>query len=940
MSDFLLSTKLFTPAPRPNRVDRERLIRRLDDGLKNGRALILVSAPAGFGKTTLVSDWLHQLEPTWPVAWVSLDEGDNDPVLFLRYLIAGLQKVDVTLGETLLPRLAAAQLPPLTELGALLINELAQAGVKPLLVLDDYHRITSADIHTLVQLLVEHQPGGLHTLLLTREDPPFPLPRLRARGQMTEIRERDLRFSLVEAEIFFSQTMGLDLPEEWVSVLETHIEGWAAGLQLAALAVQESPDEASIQQFLQVFTGSGRYVGDYLLDEVYTRLPAEIQEFLLRSAIVERLSAPLCDQLLDVEPRQEQQGRSSALLQQAERANLFLNPLDNERTWYRYHHLFAELLQHRLQQEKSADFLRALHRAASGWYEGQGYLLEAARHAFQTHDWDFAAGLVERSAMTLLSRSQMSTVLDWYSRLPEKVLKERPLACIYMAWTLVLAFREDYRPAVEEWLHRAERALLNEDLPQRASIGPGAEPVNLHDFVTGQVCIIRSQNLLASFREPVDPQNLIDLSQRALELLPETAQVERSVCVINLALVRLILSQAVEAEVILEEAYQAALAASNYFGAVTMVWYQARLAFYTGQIARAEDICLQGQATFRSLLDHPEQNLPAIRSILVVQAMMRLEQNQLEPAEELLEQALDLTGWASWVELWAFASLVRLRQAQGDPAGALQTLERMEKMGPQHAICAQALRAVHHVRAFPGDAGLSNRIRLWLQAHPPDLQTYGVVTGLGPYHCDSLYLKDVTWAQLQVALGQPHLALAFIDPVLAVARQHGLTYRMIELLVIQAMALDAAGDGLPALAVVQEALALAEPHDYLRVFDQGPALDRLLMEATRRGTSDAYIQRLAAAFNRPGLLNAAKAVQAKAQSSKPIESAAHIEPLSEREDEVLRLIAAGHSNAEIAAQLVIALGTVKRHINNIYGKLGVKSRTQAVEKARQTGLLP
>ncbi|RPJ37874.1 MAG: hypothetical protein EHM21_17655, partial [Chloroflexi bacterium] len=440
MPNFLLSTKLFIPMPRINQVPRERLILRLNDGVRRGCGLILVSASAGFGKTSLISAWLRQMEPDWSIAWVSLDEGDNDPALFVRYLSAGMQKADSELGERLLPVLSAAQAPgqhlPMAELAALLINEVSQSGKKLLLVLDDYHLIHSSELHAFIQVLVEHQPKGMHMVLITREDPPLPLPRLRARGQVTEIRERDLRFTQSEAQVFFDQSMGLELLPKWVAVLEAHTEGWVAGLQLAALAIQESPDPDSIEQFLQTFTGSDRYVIDYLLDEVYNRQPANIQDFLLRSSILERMCAPLCDQLLAVESDQMLIGASSALLQRLERGNLFLIPLDNQRTWFRYHQLFAELLRHRLLQEKRADLISALHRAASIWFEAQGDILDAVRHAFQTGDWDFSVSLVERHAMSIVSRSQVSTFLEWYRQIPEQVLLERPLACLYIAWAL------------------------------------------------------------------------------------------------------------------------------------------------------------------------------------------------------------------------------------------------------------------------------------------------------------------------------------------------------------------------------------------------------------------------------------------------------------------------------------------------------------------------
>ena len=538
--------------------------------------------------------------------------------------------------------------------------------------------------------------------------------------------------------------------------------------------------------------------------------------------------------------------------------------------------------------------------------------------------------------MSIVSRSQVSTFLEWYRQIPEQVLLERPLACLYMAWALVLIFREDYRPVVEAWLMRAEEGLCCERLPEMTAIGPGAEQVILRDYVTGQVAVIRSQNLLASFQDPVDPQTLISLSQQAFEHLPEIARVERSVCAINLALAHLSLSQAADAEGALIKAYQMTLDAENYFGTVTTVWYRARLVFYQGQTSRAEAICREGLDQFRSLFAHPDRDLPAIRSVYVAQAIYQLEHNQLEAAGHSLEQSLNRTGWASWVELWAYALQVRLEQFKGNSVGVLEWLGRMEKMGPQQAVCAQGLGALNALMTSPQDRAVSDQARAWALAHTPDLKQFGIATGIGPYNCDALYLKDITWARVQIALGEGQAALTFIEPVLVVAHQNGLVYRVVELSILKAMALNAAGAHEDSLSTIEEALDLAERYGYLRTLDQGPALDHLLAEAARVGNHAEYIRKLSEAFDRPFLPAGGTASALRAG---PTRQPGLVEPLSERELEVLRLIASGCSNAEICGRLVIALGTVKRHINNIYGKLGAQNRTQAINKARQEGLL-
>ena len=352
MSHSILSTKLFMPAIRRNLIERSRLISRLENGVRQGCPLTLVSAPAGFGKTTLVSEWINRSPDHLPVAWISLDETDNDLPRFLLYLITALQQIDAVFGLTIQPAISSTPLPPVDELVALLINDLATKEKRCVLVLDDYHRITSPEVHQALQLFVERQPDTIHTVIITREDPPFPLPRMRVRGQVSEIRERDLRFSLLEAEAFFAQSMGLDLARETMTFLETRTEGWIAGLQLAALAIQEFPDNQSMQDFLKTFAGTDRHIVDYLVDEVYTRQPAEVQDFLLRTSILERFCAPLCDVLLEEGAAggefNYRHSPSVSFLHLLERANLFLIPLDNQRNWYRFHHLFADLLQHLL----------------------------------------------------------------------------------------------------------------------------------------------------------------------------------------------------------------------------------------------------------------------------------------------------------------------------------------------------------------------------------------------------------------------------------------------------------------------------------------------------------------------------------------------------------------------------------------------------------------
>ncbi len=516
MANPVLSTKLYPPPPRPNGVQRPRLLQVLDNGLQQGKRLTLVSAPAGFGKTTLVCSWAKSIDSDCQVAWVTLDSGENDPVQFLSYLIAALQPCDPQIGYAILPALKSQPLPPLSQLVEGLINDFSASAHQFILVLDDYQLVNAIEVHQMVQLLLERGPLSLHLVILTREDPLLPLPRLRARGQVTEIRERDLRFNQNEAESFFHHTMKLELAARDVAVLEERTEGWIAGLQLAAIALQEQADGDSIQSFVSDFAGSDRFIVDYLASEVLQRQPQPVREFLMCTSILERLSGSLCDAVIS---GFAEAGRSQEMLEGLERANMFITPLDNHRQWYRYHHLFADLLRRNLAALDESR-LPILHRRASQWFELNGFLQEAVAHAFKTQDWTFAAELIERHAMSMISHSQVTALHDWCSRFPEDVIRYRPGICIFLAWSIMLTFRADLRAAVESRIKQAEASLARPDLPAQACVGQGGAQVPLRDWVTGHVCALRSQLLLAAFNDPVDPQALISLSLKSLELLP------------------------------------------------------------------------------------------------------------------------------------------------------------------------------------------------------------------------------------------------------------------------------------------------------------------------------------------------------------------------------------------------------------------------------------
>ena len=459
MSTPILATKLYIPLPRPKVVLRPRLIERLNEGLH--RKLTLISAPAGSGKTTLVSEWVEPLRLNDPresqienkIAWLSLDEGDNDSTRFLVYIIAALQSIDANIAKGLLSALQSPQPPPTETILISLINEIAAISVKIILILDDYHLIKAQPIHDVLTYLLEHLPPQMHLVIATREDPHLPLSRLRARGELTELRAVDLRFTSYEAAEFLNQVMGLNLSTEDVAALETHTEGWIAGLQLAAISMQGSKDAKG---FIKSFTGSHRYVLDYLIEEVLEQQSESIQTFLLQTAILERLNGSLCDALTGQED-------GKATLEYLEQANLFIVPLDNERRWYRYHHLFADLLRQRLHQNIASspgDEARGVaeyHRRASQWYEDHGLEIEAFHHATAANDVQRAARLVEGEGMPLQFRGAMAPVLNWLESLPATILDAKPSLWVTYASALTMAGQPI--SSVEEKLQAAEAAL-------------------------------------------------------------------------------------------------------------------------------------------------------------------------------------------------------------------------------------------------------------------------------------------------------------------------------------------------------------------------------------------------------------------------------------------------------------------------------------------------
>ena len=926
MTYQVLSTKLYVPPIQSSLVQRPRLVQHLESGYQAGKLVTLVSAPAGFGKTTIIREWITDAKFGKPFGWLSLDDGDNDPARFLTYFVSAIQKVKAEIGESILLSLNSSQVPPLMDLVETLINEISFKAEPFLLVLDDYHLIKKVEVHSLMQLLLNRQPDALHLIIITREDPPFPLPRMRVQGQLTEIRERDLRFTLEEAQSFLVKTMGLDLSKQDVSKLEERTEGWAAGMQLAALALDEYSNEKERQAFIDDFAGSNRMVVDYLISEVLQRQSETTRQFLLHTSVLERFSAELCDSVVF---NGDGEGKSQTILETLEKGNMFLVPLDNHRHWYRYHHLFSEMLFHSLRRT-SPEQIPALHRKASEWFESKRLIPEAIKHGMASKDWFFVNRLLDRYALPIIFPGYGSLVLEWCREIPKTYLEKAPDICIHYAWALVLTFREDYMDAVEEQLQIAEQAIERSDLPAFAQVGEGGTSVPFRDWVIGHACAIRSQILLGHIFKNIDPQELISLSLKGLELLPEVEKTPRSICRINLAHAQTMQNDPVKAQKAFEDSLPSMLEAGNYLGAVAATFYMSRFAFYMEGVDHGEMVCQQWKKKFLDLAYASGQDgkttpdIPATRGLDVVQSMLLLERRQFDEVENLLVKTLELLGWGSWMEIHGFIELARLRHTLGNESGVQEVLQRMSRLGPQHLACAEALGILFDVKLQPDDPQIRARAEAWGKEHLPDA-SFQFSLGIGPYHRDAEYFCNLYWAKIQIALGHFQEASTFIIPALALAREHGLLYRVAELSVLQALIHNGQGNSSAALDELGNALGISETCGYTRIFDDEPELEKLLRQAAEKKVRAKYVKQLLSSIHS----------SIKIDKDQP----GLVDPLSERELEVLRMLAEGLPPAEVAKKLFLSPYTLKAHTQNIYTKLGVHSRIEAINKARGLNLL-
>lgn len=897
----ILATKLFAPSPRAALVARPRLLDRLEAA--SGVRLVLVSAPAGFGKTTLVGAWAATSDV--PAAWLSLSEEDGDPKRFLGYVAAALQQLDESLGASLLDTLEAAHLPALDALLTPLLNDLAEHSEPVALVLDDYHLLESPEVDRVLGFLLEHLPAGVRVVMTTREDPPLPLSRFRARAELLELRARDLRFTADEAAEFLDRVMGLSLPGDIVAALEERTEGWIAGLQMAALSLQ-GRDAAA---FVEAFAGSHRFVLDYLAEEVLELQPEDVRDFLLRTSILERLGADLCAAVTG-------HAEAQAMLERLERSNLFLLPLDDKRRWYRYHHLFAEFLRTRL---GSGAHRAELHAKASAWFERRDLFAEAIHHALAAGDFGRAAAIIERIGPELRRRRQDALLFRWLEAFPDDFARNRPILSLDFSNA---AFVRGRLELADAHLRNAERYLFGSAPPADMIVDNEAE----FRVLPARVLLTR-----ATFAQAEgDPAGAAHYARASLEFLTDDQPLWHGGAAALLGLAHW-------ADGDLDAAY------TTFDRAMTMLrdaGYEsemlsgslplADIRMAQGRLADALGIYRQALATAEGR-GRPHHRVAA--DIHVGLSELHLERNQLERALEHLAARTAMGERAGLPEnrYRSFIAAAGIDAAQGDFESALELLTEAEH---------------HYIRGFfPEVRPISARkIRLRLRRGDLD-RALAWVRERGPTLADELaYLREyehLTFArvllaqheQAQSGASLERLA-AFLERMLAAARKMRRDGSVLEISILQARVHWAREEPERALAALENALRLAEPEGQVRSFVEDPDMADLLARAQRAQIVPGYVATLLAAFE-----SAPDDDPAVGVSPPPGHAPGLLEPLTKRELEILGLLAEGRSNKEIGRELYRALDTIKGHNRNIFGKLQVRNRTQAVARARELGLL-
>lgn len=898
MTAPILATKLYAPQPRSGIVARPRLTDRLNEGLAKADKLTVISAPAGFGKTTLVSEWITRYNR--PVTWLSLDEGDNDLTRFLSYLIEALQTIKAGIGESLLATLQAHQPPQTETILTTLLNEISAIDQHGVLVLDDYHAIDSKVVDEALTFFVERLPPQMHLVISTREDPRLPLARLRARGQLTELRAADLRFTTAEAAEFLNRAMGLNLSEDDISALESRTEGWIAGLQLAAISMQGLPDAAS---FIQSFTGSHRFVLDYLIEEVLQRQPENIQTFLLRTSILDRMCGPLCDAVMDSSSASGQE-----TLEYLERTNLFIVPLDQERRWYRYHHLFGDLLRQRLGQPRE---LAEYHLRASRWYEAHKDLGEAFRHALAADDFEQAACLAEAAWQRMERNFQTLAWLGWVKKLPDSAIRSRPWLCVQIGWAYSDVGEVQ---SSETYLQYAERALTGVYDQQE-----------FKSIAAGNIALIRAGNAQIEG----DLSETVRYAELSIQIIPENERLIRSQAAITLGFTQWAVGN-VEASL---QAMHTWMDDMHHLGnqmyAIASAFVVADMQIALGHLGAAEQALWRAIQQAASL--GPEAEVVTAHHHLGL-AMLAHERGDDATTAKHLQTVTQLgqrTTLIDWSYRWGIAQ-ARLKESAREWDEALRLLDEAKRGYVKNPIPmrqpVEARKARIHIKQ-----GRLDKARAWARDRGLSVSD------------EANYLREydhLTLARLHLAECSFDGVSQLLERLLTFAETQKRTGSVIEILLTQALLFQAQGDQAGALIALDRGLTLAAPEGYLRIFvDEGEALRLLILDfrlqiekRERPGTHPLfkYVDCILAAF--PESSGGDPQSQITNLKSKIID------PLSERELEVLKLLRSELNGPEIAQQLVVSLNTLRTHTKNIFNKLGVNNRRAAIRRAEKLDL--
>jgi LuxR family maltose regulon positive regulatory protein len=910
MSDTLLLTKVSLPILRNIVVPRAKVLKQLSEGVQDKHLLSLVSAPAGYGKTTTIRMWVENAG--YPVAWVSLEKSDNDLKQFITYVLTALQQADDDLGQSALEVVENVQEIDLQRILGLLVNDLYGLDQPAILVLEDYHLIENEKIDQFIELLLQQGVANLHLVITTREDPSLPLTRLRVRNQLTEIRAADLSFSLNEADEFFSNVMGVHLPRREMEILESRTEGWAAGLQLAALSLKENVDKT---KFVEAFGGTHRHVLDYLIEEVLKNQTEDLKEFLRQTSILDQLSPSLCEAVTG-------QRESGKYLQYLENNNLFLIALDQERTWYRFHALFADFLKSQLLQVE-AEQVDELHERAADWYVKNGFIRNAVEHAFQVSNLNKAFELIERHAINMLYQGDVHTAVGWFDRLPESLMHVSPMMFVTKAWAIALWHHLPRRHEIEQAARSAERALDRSNADQA-----------LRNLVAGHIASIQAYLMQSTVMAGEEPSKLIATSQRARELLPEDEKAIRSVNALNIGYGYMRLGDLPSAEKAYQQVVEDGVAGGNWYAAIYGQMSLIVIRINKGELKEALQLCDANIERFNRFL--AGQRFPPIGELYSMQGSLLLEQNRLAEAEQALMQGLGLVHLTreQYARLRCYSTLARFRLAQGDRDRMLENITALEESWPEFAFYAQALRYRLSTRQPFADQNSLDAAGSWVKQMGrfedlPDVVSIDPVSEIyfhARLNTAHILMRLAVRNPKDFLLLEVHNQLARHEKL---AETYGLLGWLIEIWILRALMYHVEGKARDAQRTIQMALSAAAPKGYFRIFLDESDLMRPLLESIEPALKDnelcTYVQRL---------LDAMPGGPAKDKAVIPDEPA-----LSERELEVLNLLAVGQSYKEIGQGLFLSLNTVQFHVKSIYRKLLVNKRVQAIEKAREMKLV-